>query len=469
MSGGDSPSVAQRVADRLRVEGPWEVFAEQAERYEVHLNGTRVELVRGPISLTGYSVRLLRSREGKTATGFQASTDLSEAGIGKAVEQAETVARHTEFPATDVKFPSAPSHAPASAEVLDRALWDDPAGAVEAYLAEMRNSFSGRSGASLSFGSVKTAKVRSSLVNSSGLSATFSHTLAQIEMAVKAHDGPEGAAPGEYWVDESYRRLATRELSRHVDDWCRFAADARKAVAPPSGELPVVLPTGVLSGIVPPVIGFRATGSARLRQLGIEVGQQVAAASVRLTDDGRYPWAPESGPFDAEGTPTGTTTVIDNGVVRGLAYDTLHAAAFSERSTGNSVRSGFGPRGWFSFVAPPVNAATTLVIAPGTGGSDAELCEAAGEGIWVQQLGWANPEPISGAFGGEVRIGYRIRHGKLAEPVRGGIVGGLVVAPPGKPSLLANVAAIGAKPQLADALVSPPLLVRTLTVAGTAK
>jgi hypothetical protein len=50
--------------------------------------------------------------------------------------------------------------------------------------------------------------------------------------------------------------------------------------------------------------------------------------------------------------------------------------------------------------------------------------------------------------------------------VRGGTIGGTVVAPPGTPSLLTSVAAIGSKARLVDDLSSPTLLVKTLTVGG---
>ncbi len=73
---------------------------------------------------------------------------------------------------------------------------------------------------------------------------------------------------------------------------------------------------------------------------------------------------------------------------------------------------------------------------------------------------------MSASFGGEIRIGYRIRSGKIAEPVRGGTVGGVVFAPPGTRSLLANVEALGSRVELSDALAAPPVLVRPLTVAG---
>ena len=175
-------------------------------------------------------------------------------------------------------------------------------------------------------------------------------------------------------------------------------------------------------------------------------------------------------PVDGEGSVRAGRPLVSNGSVSGLLYDAAHAAAFDVPSTASATR-GSDPNGFFNwrrFLHPPRVTSSTLSVAAGDGGSDAELIEAAGDGIWVQQLGWAVPDGISGAFGGEIRIGYRIRHGKLAEPVRGGTVGGVVMAPPGRPSLLRNIEALGSTVTLAESIASPTLLVRPLVVAGAA-
>src|SRR5208283_274825 len=110
--------------------------------------------------------------------------------------------------------------------------------------------------------------------------------------------------------------------------------------------------------------------------------------------------------------------------------------------------------------------ASTIVIPPGNGGTDAEIVEQVDDGVWVQQIAWAQPDEMGGRFGGEIRIGYRIRHGKLAEPVRGGTVGGGVVTREGTPSLLHDLSVIGARPKLIGSLSSQKLLVRNISVSG---
>ncbi len=460
-------STAFDAADRLRAPGPWEIFGERSRRYEIHLNGRSIEMIRGPILIEGYGLRLFRPRDGGMGIGSQASTELTEAGVRAAARDAEELAKYSAFPAKSIDLPSGKSGTGDGPEVCDPNLWDRPLETLEGFVDALLQPFEGERDVEPSFGSVRATLTETTITNSSGLRVAYPHTTAWLELAVKASGGPEGAAPGEYWVNDTVRRLETRDLPDRVREWSRLARDVRRAKSTPSGELPVVLPSAILPTILPAVIGFRFTGSARLRDLAPELGTTWAAEAVTVRDDGRVPWGIGSSPVDDEGSPQRARPLLDRGQVAGLLYDTRHAGAFETRSTGNGWRGrALIYLDWRRFLGPPVNTTSTLSISAGKDGSDAELIEAAGDGIWLQQLGWAVPDPVSGAFGGEIRIGYRIRDGKLAEPVRGGTLGGTVMAPSGHPSLLRNVAAIGSTPVLSEWVQSPTLLIRPLTVAG---
>lgn len=458
---------AFRVAERLKVEGPWEVFAERSRRFEIHFSGGSVEMVRGPILLEGYGLRLFRFREGATRIGFQASTDVSEDGIGQASEEAERLASWSVFPAKKVDLPGPVPPGLPDVSVCDPRLWDEPLDSLQAHVDALFGAFDGKRDVGPSFGSVRATLTETSITNSAGLRAAYPHTTVEFEMAVKAHGGPEGPPPGEYWVVDTYRRLDPRALGPQVEAWCGYARDVRKAGRTPTGELPVLLPSSVLSGILPPVVGMRCTGASRLQEMAPPAGSKWGSDEVNISDDGRIPWAISSSPVDDEGTPQRRREVMIRGAISELLYDIKHAGAFDTRSSGNAsrgVRAVF--RDWRRFLRAPSGVSTTIVVAPGTDGTDSELIEGVDDGVWVQQLGWAVPDPLSGAFGGELRIGYRIRQGKLAEPIRGGTVGGVVMAPLGQPSLLANVAAVGSVPILSEGVYTPTLVVKPLAVAG---
>ena len=277
MTAKSSPSdLAYRIAERIQAEPPWEVVAERSTRYEVHLQGTTVELERGPITVEGYGVRLFRPRGGRIGTGFVASTDLSPKGVEAAVHEAETTSHHAEFPARSVELPSQAVSA-AEVAIVDPKLWSDPTRVVREYAEALLRPFDKKKGVVPSFGSVKATLSELTIANSSGLKVGYPSTRADLEFAVKAFGGPEGAPPGEFWATESLRRLQPETAAASVEAWCRYAADVRRASPPPSGNQAVLLPPDVLSGILLPVLGFRFTGAARLRKIAPEVGSALAA------------------------------------------------------------------------------------------------------------------------------------------------------------------------------------------------
>jgi predicted Zn-dependent protease len=459
---------AFRVAEHLKhLKDPWDVYGERTRSYELHLGGKGVELTRGPILMEGYGLRVLHPRGEKTATGFQASTDASAAGIDAVLKDADSVARYSEFPAKNVSLPSGAHQATPDSQIADSALWSDAPRTLSEYAAAVFAAFEGRKGVTVSFGSVKAACIEVTMANSAGLSASYAHTTVGFELAVKAYDGPEGPAPGEYWVDTGGRRLEPARLPQLADQWSRYAEDARRAKSPPSGDLAVVVPPSVLDAILPAALAMKLSGRGQLRDLSPPHGSLLGQAGLTLIDDGTIPWALGTSPWDDEGTPQGQHPLVADGVSSGLLYDAMYGNALGHPSTGNGVRSAaFQLGGMRRFTRSPGPSTSTLSIRQGTGGTDEELIEAAGDGIWVQQLGWASPDPLTTAFGGEIRIGYRIRHGKLAEPIRGGTLGGLVVSTPGTPSLMSSLAAIGSTPELGEGVFVPSVLVRPLTVAG---
>lgn len=462
------PPVASVVAEELRgrVEPPWEVFGERAQHFEIHLNGPSVEMVRGPIALTGYGIRLFRPREKVMGVGFSAGSDTAPASIGRLVAGAEANARYSSFPSSGVNLPSGNGGAHPGAELIDRRLWADPTTALSDAVESLLHLLEGRPGIAPSFGSLRASLVHTSIANSTGLARSYEHTVVDSEVAVKAFGGPEGAAPGEYWVNRRDRQLPTEAFRGEVDGWCDRAERMRRADSPPNGAFPVVLPPPVLVDVLPAILGFRLSGAARLRKVAPAVGSRIGVDSLTISDDGQLPFGSGSAPFDDEGARTSRHPLIRAGVVAHLLYDALHSAAFDSPHTASAWRAPAFFSSWFHFPFAPQPACSNLVVEPGTGGSDAELIEGIDDGLWVDQLGYAFPDPLSGAFGGEIRAGYRIRNGKLAEPVRGGTVGGPLVAGEGEPSFLSSIGAIGSHPTLVADLVCPPIRFNGVSVAG---
>jgi predicted Zn-dependent protease len=465
-----APKVASdaafRVADRLKhLAPPWDVFAERCRKFEVHLSAGRVELVRGPVQIEGYGIRVLRPNDGSISDGLQASTDFSDAGIASVTADAEANAKFTKFPARSVELPSKVVARPV--EIADPELWNDPSAALDRHVTELLAAVEREPGTSVTFGSVKVTLSETTLANSSGLSASYAHALVQSEIGILNSGGPEGSPPGEYWVTGLERRLETSQLANRVNDWARFARDARRASAPPTGQIPVILPADVLEGILPGALGFQCSGAGRLHEVSPPEGTVIGPEFLDVQDDGLIPWAVGSGPFDDEGVGQQARHLVEHGRTKDLLCDLSYASAIGRTSTGSGFRrSSFGPPAWYRFTHSLQPSESTISIPGGSGGSDEELIESARDGIWVQQLGWASPSGSTTAFGGEIRIGYRIRNGKLAEPLRGGTVGGRLLGPAGEPSFFRDLGAVGRTPKLVAGVSVPSLLTRGVTVSG---
>jgi PmbA protein len=197
-----------------------------------------------------------------------------------------------------------------------------------------------------------------------------------------------------------------------------------------------------------------------------EPGTALAGEGITLWDDGLLADCLGSAPCDDEGNPHQRRKLIDRGSFVGGLYDVLHGQLYNLGSTGNGHRRpplfGHAPRFYF----PPDAGPTTLVIDPGDGGPTADLLETVGEGVWLEQFGYPFPDPISGHFGGEIRLGYRISRGKLAGPIRGGTLGGPLLMGAEGSSVLRSVSAVGSESRTVGSLRTPPLVAKNVMVAG---
>jgi PmbA protein len=136
-------------------------------------------------------------------------------------------------------------------------------------------------------------------------------------------------------------------------------------------------------------------------------GEQVAAACVRLVDDGLSPSVLAAGTYDDEGVPRRRTPLVEDGVLVGSMHSTVTARATEapSGSTGNARRT--------THKAVPRAAATGLVLGPTTHLDDA--LSGLDEAVYVQQLSGSGSgiNPVTGRVdvGG---VGWLLRRGAPA-------------------------------------------------------
>ncbi|HWU91850.1 MAG TPA: metalloprotease TldD [Sphingomicrobium sp.] len=243
-----------------------------------------------------------------------------------------------------------------------------------------------------------------------------------------------------------------------------------ESVAAPAGEMPVVLGPGWCGVLLHEAVGHGLEGDFNRKGTSAfsgRIGERVAASGVTVIDDGAIDQRRGSLSIDDEGTPTRRTVLIENGILKGYLQDRLNARLMSMEPTGNGRRESFAH-------APMPRMTNTFMLA---GNDDpAELVERVPDGIYAKSFGGGQVDITSGKFVFSCTEAYRIRGGKIAEPVKGATLIG------DGPTVLTRVKGIGndlaldtgvgvcgkGGQSVPAGVGQPTLLIDGLTVGGTA-
>ena len=269
----------------------------------------------------------------------------------------------------------------------------------------------------------------------------------------------------------SYGRLfEDAEWNRAIDMALAQALVNLDSVAAPAGEMPVVVGPGWPGVLLHEAVGHGLEGDFNRKGTSAfsgRIGERVAAPGVTVIDDGAMEQRRGSLTIDDEGTPTGRTVLIEDGILKGYLQDRLNARLMGMDPTGNGRRESFAH-------APMPRMTNTFML----GGNDdpAELVERVPDGIYAKSFGGGQVDITSGKFVFSCTEAYRIRGGKIAEPIKGATLIG------DGPTVLTRVKGIGNDLALDEGIGicgkggqsvpagvgQPTLLVEGLTVGGTA-
>jgi len=197
------------------------------------------------------------------------------------------------------------------------------------------------------------------------------------------------------------------------------------------------------------------------------IGERVAAPGVTVVDDGSLDQRRGSLTVDDEGTPTGRTTLIEDGILKGYMQDRLNARLMGVAPTGNGRRESYAH-------APMPRMTNTFML----GGSEdpGTILSSVKKGIFAKSFGGGQVDITSGKFVFSCTEAYEIENGRLGRPLKGATLIG------NGPDVLTRVRAIGNDMALDEGVGicgkggqsvpagvgQPTLLVDGLTVGGTA-
>ncbi|MGH7790094.1 MAG: metalloprotease TldD [Candidatus Binatia bacterium] len=181
----------------------------------------------------------------------------------------------------------------------------------------------------------------------------------------------------------------------------------------PAGAMTVVLGPGWPGVLLHEAVGHGLEGDFNRKQTSAfsgRVGQQVASPLVTVIDDGTMANRRGSLNCDDEGTPTGRTVLIENGILRGYLQDRLNARLMGLPVTGNGRRESFA-----HMTMPRMT--NTFMLA---GESDpADIIRSVPKGLYAASFGGGQVDITSGKFVFSATEAYLIEDGRITTPVKG--------------------------------------------------
>lgn len=207
-------------------------------------------------------------------------------------------------------------------------------------------------------------------------------------------------------IDRATWEATTREA-------LRIALVNLRAEAAPAGVLDVVLGPGWPGILLHEAVGhglegdFNRKGTSAFAGL---MGQRVAAPGVTVLDDGTIPDRRGSITVDDEGTPSNRTVLIEDGILVGFMQDRQNARLMGVEPTGNGRRESFGH-------IPMPRMTNTYMLA---GDADpAGMVADLKDGIYAVGFGGGQVDITNGKFVFSCTEAYRVRGGRVEEPVKG--------------------------------------------------
>ena len=441
--------VIDRALSALRSAGARtaEVFLREAQSGTVETKDGEIEVViaRGE---RGLGVRVLDGER----MGFAHSSDLAAAGIEACVEQSRRMSRITE-PDADLRIASR------ALDVADLAIYH--AGLERRALADrgaialaVEKAARGADPRITHFRktSYLDAEVTTIIATTTGVRASYRET------TCGAMTSPVATSNGERQIGyhgEGARRLEDLDPAAIGARAAKRATDKLGAKPFATQKLPVVLDPWMaqsLLGAIAPL--FSADNVLKGRSLfANKVGSKVANERVTIVDDARRKGGLRSAPFDGEGTPTTTRTLVDKGVLRGYLTNMKTANKMSTSSSGNARRG--------SYASPSRIGPSNFYIQAGVDDPKTMVARLDRALAVTSLLNLHTIDPVSGEFSLGA-TGTFLEKGAPVHPVQGITIAGNLT------DLLSSVVSVGTDLVFGPSgLGSPTLLISELSIGGT--
>ncbi|MEZ5734283.1 MAG: metalloprotease TldD [Novosphingobium sp.] len=310
------------------------------------------------------------------------------------------------------------------------------------------------------------------IVRADGFVATDIRPLVRLNVGIVAESNGRretgSFGMGGRWL---YDRLFEEgNWNRAIDEALGQALVNLESVDAPAGEMTVLLGPGWPGVLLHEAIGHGLEGDFNRKGTSAfsgRIGERVGSPGVTVVDDGSIAERRGSLSIDDEGTPTGETVLIEDGILKGYMQDRLNARLMGVEPTGNGRRE--------DYAHAPMPRMTNTFMRSGRD-DPKELLSRVKNGIFAKSFGGGQVDIVSGKFVFSCTEAYKVENGKLGAPIKGATLIG------DGPSVLTRVTGIGNDMELDEGVGTcgkggqsvpagvgqPTLLVDGLTVGGTA-
>ena len=283
------------------------------------------------------------------------------------------------------------------------------------------------------------------LINSLGLDCRYTDTTLSGYLAVEWVRGDDLLSVGDGQTQRG--GLDPDKIAHSVIKRLQWA---KKNVKAPTGKIPVLF-TAKAADMLWETVQAALNGKQVIEGASPwseRLGQTVVSPLLTLAQEPNR--GPFSCPFDDEGSPTRTLTLIQAGKLKLFYADRTIGHQLGSGSTGNGFRSGLG-----SYPTPEL---VNFTVSPGTM-SFPELVKHLDSGIIIDQI-LGSGAGMSGDFSINVELGYRVKNGEILGRVKDTMVSGNVY------TALKQIVAIGADIDWNGPCYTPSLIVEGLSVTG---
>jgi TldD protein len=225
--------------------------------------------------------------------------------------------------------------------------------------------------------------------------------------------------------------IAPERWKALADEALRIALVNLDALPAPSGEMDVVLGPGWPGVLLHEAVGHGLEGDFNRKGASAfagKIGQRVAAPGVTVVDDGTFENRRGSLTIDDEGTPTGRTVLIEDGILKGYLQDRMNARLMGVAPTGNGRRESYAHR--------PMPRMTNTFMEAGEE-DPGEILAALKNGVYAVGFGGGQVDITSGKFVFQCTEAYLVEDGQIKHPIKGATLIG------DGPSVLTRVKMVG--------------------------